>query len=92
MAQGPDWAQGRRVAGVVHPDGRYGVPLNGSAQVDDGRSNSIADEDPLLLLRIGRLKNPRAQSQHPVSHITPISTTMRFSSMKRLFRKEIDFC
>ena len=51
------------------PDGRYWVPLNGSAQVDDGRSNSIADEDHLLLsLRIERLKNPRAHSQHPASH------------------------
>ena len=50
-------------------DGRYWVPLNGSAQVDDGRSNSIADEDHLLLsLRIERLKNPRAHSQHPASH------------------------
>jgi 3-phenylpropionate/cinnamic acid dioxygenase small subunit len=51
------------------PDGRYWVPLNGSAQVDDGLSNSIADEDYLLLsLRIERLKNPRAHSQHPASN------------------------
>lgn len=51
------------------PNGRYWVPLNGSAQVDDGSSNSIADEDHLLLsLRIERLKNPRAHSQHPASH------------------------
>ena len=48
--------------------GRYWVPLDGSAQLDDGMSNSIADEDRLLLaLRIERLKNPRAHSQHPPS-------------------------
>ena len=49
-------------------DGRYWVPLQGAAQADDGAHNSIADEDRLLLsLRIERLKNPRAHSQHPAS-------------------------
>ena len=50
-------------------DGRYWVPLQGGAQADDGAHNSIADENRLLLsLRIERLKNPRAHSQHPASH------------------------
>ncbi len=49
-------------------DGRYWVPLLGAAQADDGSQNSIADEDRLLLsLRIERLRNPRAHSQHPAS-------------------------
>ena len=49
-------------------DGRYWVPLGGAAQVDDASHNSLADEDRLLLaLRIERLKNPRAHSQHPPS-------------------------
>lgn len=49
-------------------DGRYWVPLQGGAQADDGEHNSIADENRLLLsLRIERLKNPRAHSQHPAS-------------------------
>ena len=49
-------------------DGRYWVPLQGGAQADDGAHNSIADENRLLLsLRIERLKNPRAHSQHPAS-------------------------
>lgn len=47
-------------------DGRYWVPLAGAAQSDDRRHNSLADEDRLLLaLRIERLKNPRAHSEHP---------------------------
>ena len=50
-------------------DGRYWVPLQGAAQADDGTHNSIADENRLLLsLRVERLKNPRAHSQHPASH------------------------
>lgn len=50
-------------------DGRYWVPLQGAAQLDAVQHNSIADEDRLLLaLRIERLKNPRAHSQHPPSH------------------------
>jgi 3-phenylpropionate/cinnamic acid dioxygenase small subunit len=50
-------------------DGRYWVPLQGAAQTDPFSHNSIAYEDRLLLqLRIERLKNPRAHSQHPKSH------------------------
>jgi len=49
-------------------NGRYWVPLQGLAQADDGSHNALADEDCLLLsLRIERLKNPRAHSQHPPS-------------------------
>lgn len=49
-------------------DGRYWVPLLGAAQADPHSHNSIAYEDRLLLrLRIERLKNPRAHSQHPAS-------------------------
>jgi 3-phenylpropionate/cinnamic acid dioxygenase small subunit len=50
-------------------DGHYWVPLLGAAQADPHTHNSIAYEDRLLLrLRIDRLKNPRAHSQHPPSH------------------------
>ncbi|MBP6900544.1 MAG: nuclear transport factor 2 family protein [Burkholderiaceae bacterium] len=50
-------------------DGRYWVPLQGAAQADEITHNSIALEDRLLLaLRVRRLKNPRAHSQHPASH------------------------
>jgi 3-phenylpropionate/cinnamic acid dioxygenase small subunit len=43
--------------------------LQGTAQADPLSHNSIAYEDRLLLqLRIERLKNPRAHSQHPRSH------------------------
>jgi 3-phenylpropionate/cinnamic acid dioxygenase small subunit len=50
-------------------DGRYWVPLLGARQTDPLSHNSIAYEDRLLLqLRIERLKNPRAHSQHPPSH------------------------
>jgi 3-phenylpropionate/cinnamic acid dioxygenase small subunit len=50
-------------------DGHYWVPLQGTAQADPLSHNSIAYEDRLLLqLRIERLKNPRAHSQHPRSH------------------------
>jgi 3-phenylpropionate/cinnamic acid dioxygenase small subunit len=49
-------------------DGRYWVPLQGSAQVEGAAHNALADEDRLLLaLRIERLKHPRAHSQHPPS-------------------------
>jgi 3-phenylpropionate/cinnamic acid dioxygenase small subunit len=49
--------------------GHYWVPLQGAAQADPLSHNSIAYEDRLLLqLRIERLKNPRAHSQHPRSH------------------------
>ena len=47
-------------------DGRYWVPLAGAGQADRETHNSLADEDRLLLaLRIERLKNPRAHSEHP---------------------------
>ncbi len=49
-------------------DGRYWVPLQGARQADPHGHNSLAYEDRLLLaLRIERLKNPRAHSQHPPS-------------------------
>jgi 3-phenylpropionate/cinnamic acid dioxygenase small subunit len=49
-------------------DGRYWVPLFGAAQVDPVSQQSLAYEDKLLLaLRVTRLKNPRAHSQHPPS-------------------------
>jgi 3-phenylpropionate/cinnamic acid dioxygenase small subunit len=49
-------------------DGHYWVPLLGARQADPHTHNSIAYEDRLLLqLRIERLKNPRAHSQHPPS-------------------------
>ena len=50
-------------------DGHYWVPLLGARQLDPLSHHSIAFEDRLLLqLRIERLKNPRAHSQHPPSH------------------------
>ncbi|WP_077000720.1 aromatic-ring-hydroxylating dioxygenase subunit beta [Variovorax sp. KK3] len=50
-------------------DGRYWVPLQGAEQADALSHNSLAYEDRLLLqLRVDRLKNPRAHSQHPRSH------------------------
>lgn len=59
-------------------DGRYWVPLQGAEQADADTHNSLAFEDRLLLsLRIERLKNPRAHSQHPPSrcqHILQRST------------------
>ena len=49
-------------------DGRYWVPLQGARQADPHSHNSLAYEDRLLLaLRVERLKNPRAHSQHPRS-------------------------
>src|SRR6478609_7782551 len=49
-------------------DGRYWVPLAGAAQQEGAAYNALADEDRLLLwLRVQRLKNPRAHSQHPKS-------------------------
>ena len=49
-------------------DGRYWVPLAGAAQAEGDAYNALADEDRLLLaLRVERLKNPRAHSQHPKS-------------------------
>lgn len=50
-------------------DGSYWVPLLGALQADPLSYQSIAFDDRLLLqLRIDRLKNPRAHSQHPRSH------------------------
>jgi 3-phenylpropionate/cinnamic acid dioxygenase small subunit len=49
-------------------NGRYWVPLLGEVQGEGAAHNALADEDRLLLsLRIERLKNPRAHSQHPPS-------------------------
>jgi 3-phenylpropionate/cinnamic acid dioxygenase small subunit len=49
-------------------DCRYWVPLQGAAQVEGASHNALADEDHLLLeLRVERLKNSRAHSQHPPS-------------------------
>lgn len=49
-------------------DGRYWVPLQGARQADPASHNSLAYEDRLLLqLRVDRLKDPRAHSQHPGS-------------------------
>ena len=49
-------------------DARYWVPLLGAAQADPFSHNSLAYEDRLLLqLRVDRLKDPRAHSQHPRS-------------------------
>ncbi len=62
-------------------DGRYWVPLAGAEQADRARHNSLADEDRLLLsLRIERLKNSRAHSQHPPSrcqHVLQPSTLVQ---------------
>ncbi len=70
-----DWLQ------LFAPDGRYWVPLRGAAQADDARHNALADEDLLLLaLRVERLKNPRAHSQHPPSrcqHVLQPSTVVQ---------------
>jgi 3-phenylpropionate/cinnamic acid dioxygenase small subunit len=49
-------------------NGRYWIPLQGAEQAEGAAHNALADEDSLLLsLRVQRLKNPRAHSQHPVS-------------------------
>ena len=49
-------------------EGHYWVPLQGARQADPRSHNSIAYEDRLLLsLRVERLKDPRAHSQHPPS-------------------------
>ena len=62
-------------------DGRYWVPLAGSAQAEGDAHNALADEDRLLLaLRIERLKNPRAHSQRPPSrcqHVLQASRIQR---------------
>jgi 3-phenylpropionate/cinnamic acid dioxygenase small subunit len=49
--------------------GRYWVPLAGESQADTHSHNSLADEDRVLLaMRIARLQNVGAHSQHPPSH------------------------
>ena len=62
-------------------DGRYWVPLQGAAQLEDAAHNALADEDRLLLqLRVDRLKSPRAHSQHPPSrcqHVLQASVVTR---------------
>jgi 3-phenylpropionate/cinnamic acid dioxygenase small subunit len=61
-------------------DGRYWVPLQGAAQQEGDAYNALADEDKLLLsLRVQRLKNPKAHSQHPKSrsqHVLQASTVV----------------
>ena len=61
-------------------DGRYWVPLAGAAQESGAAYNALADEDRLLLsLRVQRLKNPKAHSQHPRSrsqHVLQASSAM----------------
>jgi 3-phenylpropionate/cinnamic acid dioxygenase small subunit len=53
---------------LFEPDGHYWVPLLGARQADPVSHNSLAWEDRLLLqLRVDRLKDPRAHSQHPRS-------------------------
>lgn len=48
--------------------GRYWVPLQGAAQSESSKCNSIADEDKLMLaLRIERLRAGFAHSQQPGS-------------------------
>jgi 3-phenylpropionate/cinnamic acid dioxygenase small subunit len=68
-------------------DGRYWVPLQGARQADPVSHNSLAYEDRMLLaLRIERLKNPRAHSQHPPSrcqHVLQRSAVDSASSADR---------
>ena len=60
--------------------GRYWVPLAGAAQDPGAAQNALADEDRLLLsLRVERLKNPKAHSQHPRSrsqHVLQASSSV----------------
>ncbi|NML45838.1 SnoaL-like domain-containing protein [Ramlibacter sp. G-1-2-2] len=62
-------------------DGRYWVPLKGAAQAEGEPHNALADEDHLLLsLRVQRLKNPKAHSQHPRSrsqHVLQVSQQLK---------------
>jgi len=65
-------------------DGHYWVPLLGRRQRDAHSHNSIAYEDRLLLqLRVDRLKDPRAHSQHPASqgqHVLQLSRVERLDA------------
>ncbi|HSV57685.1 MAG TPA: aromatic-ring-hydroxylating dioxygenase subunit beta [Variovorax sp.] len=63
-------------------DGRYWVPLLGRFQQDPESHNSIAFEDRLSLqLRIERLKDPRAHSQHPPSRCQHVLQISRVESL-----------
>ena len=63
-------------------DGRYWVPLLGRFQQDTESHNSIAFEDRLSLqLRIERLKDPRAHSQHPPSRCQHVLQISRVESL-----------
>ena len=63
-------------------DGRYWIPLLGARQIDAVSHNSMAYEDRLLLqLRIERLKNPRAHSQHPPSHCQHVLQASRIERL-----------
>jgi 3-phenylpropionate/cinnamic acid dioxygenase small subunit len=63
-------------------DGRYWVPLLGARQADPVSHNSLAYEDRLLLqLRIERLKNPRAHSQHPPSRCQHVLQEARIEQL-----------
>ena len=65
-------------------DGRYWVPLLGARQADPHSHNSIAYEDRLLLaLRVERLKNPRAHSQHPRSSCQHVLQRSRIEPAER---------
>ncbi|MBS0316938.1 MAG: nuclear transport factor 2 family protein [Proteobacteria bacterium] len=76
-------------------EGRYWVPLRGALQADDGTHNALADEDRLLLaLRIARLKNPRAHSQHPPSrcqHVLQQSTVVHADAAARRYELRTPF-
>jgi len=64
-------------------DGRYWVPLLGRLQTDPHSHNSLAYEDKLLLqLRIERLKDPRAHSQHPPSHCQHVLQRSRVEQLE----------
>jgi 3-phenylpropionate/cinnamic acid dioxygenase small subunit len=64
-------------------DGHYWVPLLGARQRDPLSHHSIAFEDRLLLqLRIERLKNPRAHSQHPPSHCQHVLQSSRVEQLE----------
>ncbi|HYP83806.1 aromatic-ring-hydroxylating dioxygenase subunit beta [Variovorax sp.] len=63
-------------------DGHYWVPLLGRAQHDPHSHNSIAYEDRLMLqLRVDRLKDPRAHSQHPASRCQHVLQNSRVEQL-----------
>ncbi len=81
--------------GLFADDGCYWVPLQGSAQSDPRQHNSIAYEDRLLLqLRVERLKNPRAHSQHPRStcqHVLQAPRVIHRDPQQGLYRLRTPF-